>query len=298
MKARQEQKQQPSKTNLEDALSVIKIRSWVAFGTLLLLIGGTAVWLFFGTLPIQEEVSGAIVTNHEIVSVYAPAGGKVLDFMLKENDEIVAGQVVGRVELPELMEEINILIDTGASETEVEDMRNELISQSQIVSHVGGRVMEISIHKGDVILQGQKIIVVSEESDTAEAHECFMYVSSARIKNISKGQTVHVFPAGISKDEYGNMTGLVTDVGEYPVTREYLYEALDSEELAESFIRRDAACYEVVVSLIPSESNVTGYEWSTSYGPSKKFGDLTLCDAVIIKDQVRPFDAFFGGVLE
>jgi hypothetical protein len=91
------------------------------------------------------------------------------------------------------------------------------------------------------------------------------------------------------------MIGIVIFISEYPVTRKYLYELLASEALADSFIKNNEAYYEVGISLIPSESNVTGYEWSTSYGPSRKFGDLTLCDAVIIKDKVRPFDLFFSG---
>jgi biotin carboxyl carrier protein len=298
MEADKEQKKHSSKTSVEDALSVVRIKSWVALGTLLLLTGGVVVWLFFGVLPIQEEVSGVIVRTHKIVNIYAPAGGKVLDFTLKENDEIISGQVVARIELPELTEKINALIDNGADETEIEDMRNELISQSQIISYTGGRVMETDIHAGDIVSQGQIVIVVAEKSDDAQAHECLMYVASDRIKNISRGQKANVFPAGINKDEYGNMMGVVVDVGEYPVTRKYLYEVLDSESLAESFIKNNAAYYEVVINLTPSENNVTGYEWSTSYGPGRKFGDLTLCDAVIIKDKARPFDLFFGDVFE
>ncbi|MDR2662148.1 MAG: hypothetical protein LBC31_04035, partial [Treponema sp.] len=115
-----------------------------------------------------------------------------------------------------------------------------------------------------------------------------------QMRQIKKGLSVSVYPASISRQTYGNMTGRVNFVSEYPVTRQYLYDRLNSENLADYFLK-DSACYEVYLNLVSSEETVTGYEWTTSLGPSTAFGDLTLCAASIVIDEPRPIDVFFLG---
>jgi hypothetical protein len=88
------------------------------------------------------------------------------------------------------------------------------------------------------------------------------------------------------------MTGIVSLISEYPVTWQYMFDVLGSEELANEFMKM-GACYEVYINLTTSEETVTGYEWTTSMGPPKKFGDMTLCDATVIIDELRPIDVFF-----
>jgi HlyD family secretion protein len=90
------------------------------------------------------------------------------------------------------------------------------------------------------------------------------------------------------------MTGTVAFIGEYPVTSQYMFDQLASEELAREFLKR-GACYEVYISLAASEETATGYKWTTSQGPNKKFGNLTQCDASIITEELRPIDVFFFG---
>jgi hypothetical protein len=91
------------------------------------------------------------------------------------------------------------------------------------------------------------------------------------------------------------MMGTVSIISEYPVTMQYLYDRLNSESLANYFPEDDSACYEVYLNLVASEETATGYEWTTSLGPSKAFGDLTLCTASVVIDELRPLDVFFLG---
>ena len=105
---------------------------------------------------------------------------------------------------------------------------------------------------------------------------------------------VNIFPASINRDTYGNMIGSVTFITERPVTYQYLYDTLGSAELATEFLK-DGALYEVYVTLVASEETVTGYKWTASLGPNKQFANLTLCEASILVETIRPIDVFFFG---
>jgi HlyD family secretion protein len=177
-------------------------------------------------------------------------------------------------------------------EAEVNVKRAKLIEESQIVTPEAGRVVDVFVNSGDFVRRGDKIATISKEAPDGKAVECYLFVPASQIKSIRKNMNVNIYPANVNKKLYGNMTGIVTTISEFPVTENYMFNLLGSRELAQEFLK-DSACYEVYINLDTSEETVTGYAWSTSLGPSKRFGNITLCDASVILEKVRPIDLFF-----
>ncbi|MDR2785002.1 MAG: HlyD family efflux transporter periplasmic adaptor subunit [Treponema sp.] len=280
--------------NIDRMMVVIGIKAWLALGTVLLVFAAAVVWGFFGTMQIREEVSGVLVRSGRLINIYAADEGVLLDFVPAQGMFVEKDQVLARVEQYDLVSEINTLLDSGASADLIEEKRAELLYESRIVSWEAGRVLDAYAHRGDYVSRGQKLLTISKEAEKSKALECLLYIPVDQMRQIKKGLPVSVYPASISRQTYGNMTGTVNFVSEYPVTRQYLYDRLNSEDLADYFLK-DSACYEVYLNLVSSEETVTGYEWTTSLGPSKAFGDLTLCTASIVIDEPRPVDVFFLG---
>jgi hypothetical protein len=274
---------------------IIGIKAWLALGMVLLVFAAALIWGFFGTMQIREEVSGVLVRSGKLINIYADDESVLLDFALTQGMFVEEGQVLARIEQPALVSEINILLDSGASATLIEEKRAELLRRSRILTWEAGRVVDVYAHQGDYVQRGQKLVTISKEAEQSKALECLLYIPVDQMRQIKKGLPVSVYPASISKRTYGNMIGTVSIISEYPVTRQYLYDRLNSENLAEYFLADDSACYEVYLNLVASEKTVTGYEWTTSLGPSKVFGDLTLCTASIVIDELRPVDVFFLG---
>jgi hypothetical protein len=280
--------------NIDRMMTVIGIKSWLALGTVLLVFAAALVWGFFGTMQIREEVSGVLIRNGTLVNIYAPNEGILLDFLPAHGMFVEKDQVLARIEQPDLVLEINFLLDSGASEDLIEEKRAELIHKSRILTWEEGRVLDVYAHRGDYVSRGQKLVTISKEPEQRKALEGLLYVPVDQMRQIKKGLPVSVYPASISRRTYGNMTATVSIIGEYPVTWQYLYNRLSSENLADYFLK-DSACYEIYLNLVSSEETVTGYEWTTSMGPSKAFGDLTLCTASIVIEEMRPIDVFFLG---
>jgi hypothetical protein len=280
--------------NIDRMMVIIGIKAWLALGMVLLVFAAALIWGFFGTMQIREEVSGVLVRSGKLINIYADDEGVLLDFVPTQGMFVEKDQVLARIEQYDLVLEINTLLDSGAPESLIEEKRAELFHESRIITWESGRVLDAYAHRGDYVHRGQKLVTISKEAARSKALECLLYVPVDQMRQIKKGLLVSVYPASISRQTYGNMTGKVNFVGEYPVTRQYLYDRLNSEDLADYFLK-DSACYEVYLNLISSEETVTGYEWTTSLGPSKAFGDLTFCTASIVIDELRPIDVFFLG---
>lgn len=278
--------------HLDKMMTVVEIKAWIALATVLIILATVVFWGFFGSMQMREDVTGVLVKSGKTVNIFATDDCVLLDFTLMPEDYVEKDQVVARIEQLELVNEINLMIAEGSPDIEIEAKRQELIGKSQIMTPEGGRVVDTYVHAGDYVKKGTKIATISKEAPNQKAMECLLFVSASRIKNIKKSQNVNIYPSSVNRKTYGNMTGMVSFIGEYPVTEQYLIGALGSEELAREFLK-NGACYEVSISLISSEETVTGYKWSTSMGPSKKFGNLTLCDASVIISELRPIDVFF-----
>ncbi|MDR1863152.1 MAG: biotin/lipoyl-binding protein [Treponema sp.] len=280
--------------NIEHMMVVIGVKSSLALGAVLLAFTASVLWGFWGTMQVREEVSGVLVKSGTIINIYANDDGILLDFVPLRGMFVEQDQALARIERIELVEEINRLLDTGSEEELIEAQRNLLLNKSRITAWESGRVVDIYVHRGDYVRQGQRLLTISKEAPASTALECLLFVPAEQMRNIKKGLPVSVYPASVSRKIHGNMIGTVSIIGEYPVTEQYLYDRLNSEDLGRFFLR-DSACYEIYITLVSSEETVTGYEWTTSLGPSKAFGDLTLCTASVVIDELRPIDVFFLG---
>lgn len=282
-----------SPNQLEEMMQVVSIKAWIALGSILVLLGSVTIWAFFGSLHQTVEVSGVLVRSGRTISIYAYEDSFILDLAVTPGQFVEQDQVIARVDQTELVRQVNLAITEQAGEDTIAILRNELISRSQITAGESGRILEVYVRPGDYVQTGDKIASLSVGAREDKSLECLLFVPVSQLQGIRKGMNVSVYPDFADKEEYGNMIGTVAFISEYPVTRQYLYDILGSDELAAAFYG-DTACYEVTVNLVPSEDTRTGYQWSTSLGPAQEINNLSLCEAAVLTDNLRPVDVFFS----
>jgi multidrug resistance efflux pump len=280
------------KNKTDEMVKIIDISAWIALLTILAVVIGALTWGFFGTMLLREETTGVIVKSGRIINIYAADNYRLLDLNISSSEYVETGKVIARVDRPELVNEINQMTARRAAETEISIKRAELIEESQIVTPEAGRVVDVFVYNGDFVRRGDKIATISKEAPDGKAMECYLFIPASQIKNIRKNMNVNIYPANVNKKLYGNMTGIVTTISEFPVTENHMFSLLGSRELAQEFLK-GGACYEVYINLVTSEETPTGYAWTTSFGPPNRFGNITLCDASVILEKVRPIDLFF-----
>lgn len=91
-----------SPEQLDLLMEVTSPRSWIALIALALLLTTATVWGFAGSIPTQVEGQGVLIKSGGVFDIFAQGSGPVKDVLIKEGDVVQEGQVVARIEQPEL----------------------------------------------------------------------------------------------------------------------------------------------------------------------------------------------------
>lgn len=299
-----------SPEQLDQLIKVTSPRAWLALIALTLLLASVIVWSFLGSIPTKIEGRGILLNNGGVFSLKPHSSGQVSDVRFKTGDMVAKGDVIARIEQPELVEKINGLLSTlyklernqktdspeyQATENQVEELRKEMDYRSQIVSPIEGRILELNIHKGSIVQPGETLATLEQYGATVRL-EGVIYVTAELGGNIRPGMEVQISPAMVNKEEYGFMLGRVISVSEYPATSQSMMQTLGNENLV-SLLAGQGTPLKVQVDLIPDGSTVSGYKWSSPTGPPLAIASGTLVQGAVVIKREKPISKvipFFG----
>lgn len=211
------------------------------------------------------------------------------------------GDVVARIEVPELIVEINelrnalydmksnqqaYLPEYKALEDQIKHLRDELDYKSQILAQVNGRILDLNFNKGNIIQPGQPLITLEQSGGTVKM-EAVIYVPAEQGGRILPGMEVQISPTVVNKEEYGFMLGRVISISEYPATTQSMMQTLGNENLV-TMLAKQGASLMVRVDLVSDTNTESGYRWSSPSGPPMSFGSGTIIQGAIIINREKP----------
>lgn len=163
----------------------------------------------------------------------------------------------------------------------------ELLSQNtQIISPIEGRVLEVKISAGSVLAVGTPVVEIESEGDKLEA---VIFIPAEQGKRLKPGMQVNIEPSTVKREESGMMLGTVETVSDFPMTPQGIAAVLHNENLVSRF-SRNGAPYAAKVILEQDASTVTGYRWAVGKGPNLHLTSGTLAHAEITTRHQRPLD--------
>ncbi|HOD54026.1 MAG TPA: NHLP bacteriocin system secretion protein [Candidatus Cloacimonadota bacterium] len=260
---------------------------WIVLLTIFLLISGLLLWGFLGVVDINLNAEGMLVSDGGFYSLYSHTNGQIYDISVKTGDYVKKGDVIARIDKPEIIEQITQLKQRKHTEQEVHTLQQKFFNESTIISGEQGKVIE-SVLKGTYVNKGDQIIRISRSGETIKDLVAVLYYPIEQGKNISTGMRCKISPSTVSKEEYGYLTGVVVSVSEFPVNEKRIFDFTGNATLAENYAQR--IVLEVIVDLNPSEYTKSGYQWTSSKGPAMKIEPGTLCDGNIVIRKMRPIE--------
>ena len=183
--------------------------------------------------------------------------------------------------------------ETQTSEFALNDARRQMESaaslltqNTQVISPVDGRVLEIKVSAGAVLTVGAPVISIESEGQKLEA---LIYIPAERGKNVKPGMPVRIEPSTVKREEFGTMIGTVVTISDYPMTPQGMAAVLHNDNLVTRFSKEGAA-YAATVSLQQDPETVSGYRWAVGQGPPVRLTSGTLTRAEITTRRQRPLD--------
>jgi len=162
----------------------------------------------------------------------------------------------------------------------------QLSQNTQVISPMDGRVLEVKISPGSVLAVGTPVIGIESEGAKLEA---VVYIPAERGKQIKPGMQVQLEPSTVKREEFGMMLGSVVSISDFPMTPQGMAALLHNESLVSRF-SHDGAPYAALVALDEDASTATGYRWAVGKGPSIHLTSGTLARAEITTRRQRPLD--------
>jgi len=270
--------------------------SWVLVIAVTVLVSGFLYWGFFGTVDVQLKARGILVSSGGFSKIYSTGEGRVYDISVKQGDHVRKGDIIARIDRPDIVNEI-LLLEQKASdmaegtekrelEKQLEALKERLRQESYVVSSESGNAVEVLVQKGQFIEKGQELVKVERTGETVKDLVAVLYYPVDEGKRIKSGMACRLVPSTINKEQYGFLLGTVVSVSEYPLTEKAIADFTGSTEFGELFAQR--VVLEVLVDLIPSEKTASGYTWSSPDGPPVEIESGTVCDGLTIVDSVSP----------
>ncbi len=131
-----------SPEELDQRLTVTSPIGWVSLAAVAILILAGLVWGFFGSISNKAVGSGIIISSGGITSIIHHANGQLTDISVHDGDYIEKGQVIARIEQPNLIVQINKYKDDLAAAQAI-DLDNLKLNNSLLNSNVYGKIGEI-----------------------------------------------------------------------------------------------------------------------------------------------------------
>lgn len=298
-----------SPEQLDNLVRVTSPRGWLMLVGAGLILAAALYWGIFGTMTTQAEGQGVLIRPGGLKTVHTSSAGSISDIAVIENDTVQQGEVMGRIEQPVLLEQIEqtkLAINNlqngstqGDSEraTELKQLNvqqeQQLLNyeyQTRVVSPYTGKVTEVLVKNGTYINEGTEMFRIETYGSQTDELIGVMYVPVNQGKQLLPGMQVRISPSTVNREEYGSMIGQVVSVSEFPVTLQELQSTLGNEGLVEQMAAQGLSL-EVRVNLSPNSELSSGYNWTTKQGPPVRLNSGMTVNGTITVQSQRPIAA-------
>lgn len=174
-------------------------------------------------------------------------------------------------------------------ELELRELRASLEENVRVVAPDAGRVLELSVARGDLVNPGDRLLTMEVVSEELLA---VIFVPAELGKQVRPGMPARVSPSNVKREEHGFMLGEVTWVAEFPATSSGMRRLLANEELVERMMS-EGPPIRVDVALRRDPATPSGFAWSSARGPDLEITSGTLTEARVILREEPPIALAF-----
>lgn len=182
------------------------------------------------------------------------------------------------------------------SQMHVTDLERQIASANEklrvaenVESPYDGEVLEVKVSPGSTVLEGQPIVSIQPRQQNLEI---LAYLPSLLAKDVHVGMDAEVSPSNIKREEYGFIRGRVDFIADFPATNAAMMHNFENNTLVQA-LTESGPVTEIRASLTTSPKNVSGFEWSTSAGPTMIITSGTICSVDVVTKRERPVSLLF-----
>lgn len=177
------------------------------------------------------------------------------------------------------------------TEALITQLELQLKDNSQIVSNFDGRVLEVAAVSGQSIEQGSKLGTIEAQDSTNKlVGVAFLPVSEG--KKIRKGMELQITPSTVKRERYGGIVATVTNVSDFPVTKESASSVVGGPEILQGIATKGPQI-QIFAELQPDSATPSQFRWSSSKGPDTQITSGTTASVRVKVEEQSPISFVF-----
>jgi HlyD family secretion protein len=165
-------------------------------------------------------------------------------------------------------------------------LERQIKNNSSIVSNYNGRILELVVTPGQIMAPGTRIGNIDAQESEAKLTGV-MYFPVSEGKKIQKGMKLQITPTTVKRERFGGIVGTITNISAFPVTKEAASGVVGTPEILEGVLSQGAHI-QVFASLQKDTSTFSGYQWSSSKGPSMVISPGTTTTVRVTVEEQAP----------
>ncbi|MBL1178792.1 NHLP bacteriocin system secretion protein [Pantanalinema sp. GBBB05] len=179
---------------------------------------------------------------------------------------------------------------------EIDRLKQQIVDNSTVRSPTNGCIVETTLSIGQVLHPGSQLGTMQVEGREAP----LIGVSYFAVKDgklVQPGMSIQVTPDTVKRQRFGGIVGKVKQVSAFPITKEGVTLLVGNPEVAASLLTPQptteqlsgagtVGMIEVVSELQRSDTTVSGWQWSSSQGPSLQItSNTTVTSRITVEEQ-------------
>jgi hypothetical protein len=117
--------------------------------------------------------------------------------------------------------------------------------------------------------------------------EVIAYVPLQIVNHLRTGMTAQISPTYADREEYGYMTGVITNISDTPVSEEGIINMMGTLSYVADILPQES-CVEVRIRLNLDDDSKNKYKWSNDKGEIIRVGLGTQCEIIVVTDEYHP----------
>ncbi|MDJ0593359.1 MAG: NHLP bacteriocin system secretion protein [Pleurocapsa sp. MO_226.B13] len=178
-------------------------------------------------------------------------------------------------------------------EREIAKIKQEIKSESQIVSQHSGKILELTVNQGQVLEPGTRLASIDTENQGGKLVG-MTYFPVEDGKKVQPGMEVQITPQTIKRERFGGIVGKVTKVSSFPITTEAAANVVGNAQIIKGLVpESEPVVIQISAKLAADPKTFSGYEWSSSSGPKLKMSAGTTASARVKVEERAPISFVF-----
>lgn len=267
---------------LDKALVVTSPLSWLALIAVTLILAVTIAWSIVGRIPETLTLGGYVVAgNGNVSAMHSDWSGTITNVYKRRGD--------------------NLYRDNAVVEITFSDGRTE-----KLFPDINGVITTVNVQEGQTVSSGQPVIYFAPTlSDSVLRDQLVLcYVpakgGSDMSGQLSRGNRVHLTPAGENNQSSGYMMGTVLYVEKYATTAENVRISLGNDQIYSDNAGNGAIKAVVILPDLRQDGTPGNnpYVWSNPKGQKLTVDNGDTFTVRIIVKEVRPIEKLFAKIGE